>query len=142
MIYEIINPSDMVTIESDNLIPAGIACWMLSSGYGLHDENGDTVWPIVIFGGQDEWLIDHDITDLGEYIKENAIEIANILESAMYVSIGERKSIKLAMEKMSEDKSREYLRELNEIKRTSMNNIGEVCLSLADRLKKININAT
>lgn len=137
MIYEIINPSDAVTIKSDNLVNAGVACWLVSSAYGLHDETGETVLPIAIFGGQDEWFKEHGVDNSETYIMEHKEEIADVLETVMYGRIEERSAIEHAMSKMSPEKAEEYIRELNERRRTSLNNIEAACLSLARKLRKL-----
>lgn len=88
MRYEIINPSDKVFIYADKLVDAGIICNQLSSWYGLADDNGETVFPIM---ADEKWFIDRGITNMGQYIYDNRLELAKVAKSFGYA--GERTSL-------------------------------------------------
>jgi hypothetical protein len=137
MIYEIINPSDAVCIEADDIASAGIAVMMLSSGYGLHDDKGNSVVPITMFGGGEQWLKQHGIDDAGKYIKENALKLAKIFESVFYGKPSDKEMFDKALSKMTPEGAEEYKREWNDKRRTSLTNIESSCLSYAKKLREL-----
>lgn len=137
MIYEIVNPSDAVTIEADDVKVAGLATWLLSNGYGLDDEEGQNVWPIAIFGIGQGLLETQGIPDVDKFIKDNALRMAEVLDSVMYGYPSDRALVKSAMEKMTPENAATYLSEWNEKHRSSMNNIGKACRTIAKRLREL-----
>lgn len=118
MIYELINYSDPYTLESDDEAAVCLATLLLGSGkYGLRDPNGDTVMPILFFGGHDEWC-------LARYGKTvdvllNSTDKTKIIMALDSVLLGEDREISLRMS----EKQRDRLR-------TSLNNIGAYAKSL------------
>jgi hypothetical protein len=57
MKYEIVNPSDQCFMEHADPKVAIAACLILGEGrYGLKDPEGNTVLPLVAFGGAKEFL--------------------------------------------------------------------------------------
>ncbi len=109
MKYELINPSDKIFLTADNLVDAAFACWLISSSYGLRDDQGNPVVPIAMFGGMTEWFAEHGVSFSGApaYIETHKSDIATILDSCEY-----------AME------------------RTSLTDIGKRCKALAEALRK------
>ena len=137
MIYEIINPSDAVCIESNDLGLAGLAVMMLSSGYGLYDENGNVAVPITMFGGGEEWLKEHGITDITQSIKDNAEKLAIIFESCFYGKPSDKEMLDLALSKMTPQDAEIYRSKWNDKRRSSITNIEKYCLKNAKRLREI-----
>ena len=138
MIFEIINPSDMITIESDEPIIAGLAITLISRGqYCINDEQGNSPVPLFIFGGFDNWLKEQKINDFDAWISKNALKIADALESVLYGDASDRKIFEAAVSKMSKEDAVKFRTEWNENKRSSMNNIGSVCQQYAEKLRKL-----
>ena len=136
MIFEIINPSDAVTLESDDPLVAAMATLVLSRGtYGLTDENDESVLPIFLFGGSEDWLKGHGIEDLGTYIDENWEAMAAVLETAVVGKMGKRKGIVAACEASGGD-VKKALAAWNEQQRTSMTDICGSAFKLAEHLRK------
>lgn len=97
MIYELINPSDPVTLEADDLTIARAACLLLGRGaYALEDENGAEAMPLLLFDSFDRWASDNSF-DLSEILKKRESEIAACLRSFVCVSIADRRAILAAM---------------------------------------------
>lgn len=134
MIYEIINPSDAVCLSSDNSAMAGIAVMMMSQWYGLNDADGKEVLPI--FAGE-KWLTEQGITDVNNYIKVNAVKLAEIFESVFYGKPRDKEMFDKALEKMTPENAEAYKKEWNDKRRSSMTNIEECCLNNAKALRKL-----
>jgi len=82
--YEIINPSDKCFLEHPDRKIAITACLVLGHGlYGLKDEQGETVLPILRFGGAKEFLTEEfGSTDAyTHFLASNYEGIADALES-------------------------------------------------------------
>lgn len=110
MKYEIINPSDMCFIESEDELIAITACLTIGNGaYGLKNSSGETVCPILSFGGADEFLEKKfgGAASYQKYFDENLLKIAVTLETFSYPS-----------------------------ERTSLNNIGERAKMLAVKFRE------
>ena len=105
--YEIINPSDCCYIYSDDELMASVSVGILSTWYGLADCNsGKTITHP--FEVNEDWIKEHGIPDLNEYVKCNRNKMADILDSVDYKN-----------------------------ERTSMNNIGKACHSIAKQLREL-----
>jgi hypothetical protein len=136
MILEIINPSDKVTLETDDPVVAGVCTLLLARGqYGLENENGETVLPILIFGGAEDWLKQNKIDDLDKYIDTHMPEMIKVLESVLYGGFDTRELFNKAISSMTPKEALKYRKEWNEKKRSSMTNIGKVYLAYADKLR-------
>jgi hypothetical protein len=138
MILEIQNPSDEVTIETDDIVVAGVAMLLVGRGqYGLENEEGETVFPIMLFGGVDKWLEDNGIKDLHEYLQTNKDKLVKVLKSCVYGRIGSRQLFESAISKMTLTDALKYREEWNDKKRSSMNNIGKNCLYYAEKMEAL-----
>ena len=125
MIYDLSNPSDAVTFVGDDSTLAGVAALILGHGaYGLTDEQGATVLPVMLFGGVEKWLEEQRIGDLGDYLNANRTRMADFLDSVRYCDVSERKRYGDAVQ-------------FDDDRRTSMNNIGANCKKLAERLRQL-----
>lgn len=142
MIYEVVNPSDPVTIEANDSILAAVAVILLSNGdYGLYDEDDRTVIPIFRLSGPErliKWLHENNIDSnkIDEFYAKNGDELATILESVVYGQRSDRAGILALTEKMSAKDRLDALSKWNESKRSSMNDIGEQAHQLAKALRK------
>lgn len=126
-VYEIVNPSDYYTLESDDVGLACIACMLLGEGhYGLDDvaNPGVEVCPMFIFGGDPEgWLKEKHGLDIGDVLKNRRGDLAKILRS---VRIGDREQAFAAEDVVA----------WHDKKRSSMNDIGRRAWRLADALEE------
>jgi hypothetical protein len=142
VIYEIINPSDAVTIEADDTVLASIAIIVLGNGqYGLYDEDGRTVLGIFALSTPEkliEWLRDNGVEDtkMDEFYAKNGEEIATILESVVYGDISDRKAIAALTESMTRSDRLKAMAKYNDSKRSSMNDIGSAACELAKGFRK------
>lgn len=142
MIYEIVNPSDAVTIEAQDSVLASIAIIVLGNGqYGLYDEDGRTVLGIFALSSPEkliEWLRDNGVEDtkMDEFYAKNGEEIAAILESVVYGDIKDRKSITALTESMTKADRLKAIAKYNDSKRSSMNDIGSAAFELAKGFRK------
>ncbi len=136
MILEIINPSDAVCLEADDISMAGVAVMMLSSAYGLKNEQGEIVLPLMIFGGQDKWLKEHEVNDIDAYLKENRTKLADIFESVFYGHLQDKASFNSTISKMTPERAKQYKKEWNEKRRSSLTNIEQYCLDYAKALRQ------
>lgn len=142
MIYEIVNPSDPVTIEASDSVLAAVAVILLSNGdYGLYDEDERAVIPIFRLSEPErliKWLHDNgvDSNKIDEFYAKNGEELATILESVVYGKREDRAAILALTEKMSAKDRLEALAKWNESKRTSMNDIDEQARQLGKALRK------
>jgi len=134
MIYEVINPSDPVTFETDDLDVARAACLLLGEGaYGLKDENGDTALPIFLFaeGSYEKWS-EKSGFDLDKIMKKKRLQVAECLDSACVAKMCERKAILAAVGPHGKEAIRRYSDE----RRSSLNDICGYAAELADKLRK------
>lgn len=82
MKYEIINPSDLCFITSEDPILAKIACAILGKGfYGLRSETGEIAMPT--FASMEE-STGMTTTELGAYINGHVTELAQVFRSFEY----------------------------------------------------------
>jgi hypothetical protein len=112
--WELINPSDYYEVECDNFKSAAVAACLVGAGkYGLKpisDTNEEWDMPLFILGGSDEWFK----STFGESVEAAFTDCRdNKLESLIHAL----KSINI-----------------EDSKRSSINNIGARAKSIADKL--------
>ncbi len=130
MIYEVINPSDPVTLEAQDIEAAQAACLLLGEGaYALHDADGKEVMPLFLLGGLNEWAEQHKF-DLGRIRRDKLPAVIECLESAACCEIRDRQAILAAV---GDDP--EALARYNDTKRSSLNDICGRAFKLAAGLK-------
>lgn len=131
-IYEIINPSDPVTLEAEDVAVAQAAVLLLGRGQmGLTDEDGEEVLPLLLFGGYEKWAKDNKF-DLTATLDKRATEVADCLESAVCADLSDRKAVLAAVG----GHGKEALRRYNDEKRSSLNDICGVAFSLAKAIRE------
>lgn len=135
MIYEIINPSDAVTIEADDEMVACVATLLIGEGkMGLmRYPDGESVLPLFMFDGFEEWQQAHGL-DLASFLVERRGEIADCLASAVCCQASERAAVVKAIEAAGGD-IQEALRVYNDEKRSSLNDICDYAHSRAAQLR-------
>lgn len=81
--YELINPSDKIFLDADDVRVAQIAALYAGKGfYGLKDENGEQVFGLIAFGGSDDFFKSFGgVSDYEEFIKANKQKIAECLRT-------------------------------------------------------------
>ena len=139
MILEIINPSDAVTIEADDIVAAGLCTILICSGKcGLENENGESVMPIFLFGGANDWLKEKGVTDIDTYISANYSKMVDVCDSLVYGSISQRGLFKTAISHMKPEEIPAFKAAWNDIKRSSLNDFGKAFYAYATKLRKLN----
>ncbi|MEN6325810.1 MAG: hypothetical protein ABFD18_06350 [Syntrophomonas sp.] len=142
MIFEIINPSDKYTLETDDFKTACIAVLILGEGkYSIDQVDGNLNMPIFLFGGHDEWFkaqFGSTVSEVMESITgEYWLKIAECLDSVMIGGPNKRKMYYDALTLIEgEDKKKEWRDKWHDTYRGSMNNIGSRAWALAEVLRK------
>lgn len=130
-LYEIINPSDGYTIESNDEMTVCASVIILGRGqYGLTNEDGEDVLPILIFGNPDEFFKSKFECTFMEAMKKCKPNIPGCLETVLIGDFNDRRTF---FENNSrEDKEFENKRDVyHDKKRSSMNDIGANAYRLA-----------
>lgn len=83
MRFELINPSDKIFLDADDLRVAQIAALYAGEGYyGLNDENGEQVFGLIAFGGSEEFIKSFGDEDgYKKFIEANRMAIADCLKT-------------------------------------------------------------
>lgn len=137
MIFELINPSDAVTFIGDDITVAGVAIMVLGRGrYGLTDDKGEVVVPLMLFGGSEYWLAEHGVDDLDAWLTANYLRVAEFLETCAYGSRLEREAFDQAIARMTPEHAEAHREWWNDRNRSSMNNIGQAAAAYAKTLRK------
>ena len=82
MKYNLVNPSDTITVESDNEKAAIAATLLVGEGYyGLIDDNNKNICQMIAFGGGDKFMQDTfgGFAAYDDYIKSDAAAVADCL---------------------------------------------------------------
>jgi hypothetical protein len=115
MKWELVNPSDPYTVESDNFKCAAIAAILVGQGkYALdpiEGTNKEFSMPIFLFGGHDEWFKEH-------FHESVEAALDDCMETKAGSLIAALRSISIADEK-----------------RSSMNNIGAYAQEIAANME-------
>jgi len=142
VIYEIVNPSDAVTIEAEDSFLASVAVIVLGHGaYGLYDEDDRMVLPLFRFENGEKlvaWLHENGVNpdEMKQFYVKHGEELATIMESVVYGKIADRKAILAMTEKMTKADKIKALARYNDEKRSSTNDIGAAALELAKFFRK------
>lgn len=140
MLFEIINPSDTYTMESEDFMTACIAAVILGRGqYSLTQIDGDggEKMPIFMFGGIEEWFQKRFGKTPGECREEIEPEkIADVLDSVLIGVKADRSSYLKGLSLIdSPEKRKEWRDHWHEERRTSMNDIGGRAYKLAEAFR-------
>lgn len=138
MIFEIINPSDPYTMETDSKEAACVACLFLSAGFGLRSEDGSFAWPIMFCGcDPDATFTDLFGVAMLDWIGEHRALIAEALDSVLVGSIGDRATVKALLDGMqaTEEQRTKFLGAWHDQQRTSMNDIGAAAKRMAAKIR-------
>lgn len=138
MIYEIINPLERYTLESEDPAVAAVTTLILGAGnYGLkrltEEESGEWTMPIFAYGDHEEWLKQNLDIELIPFLDSHLSEIADCMGS---VVIGDRKAYDLAISILDPDACSAFKAAWQEKYRPSMNDIGSYAAAWAKWLRE------
>ena len=137
-LYEVINPSDPVTVEAPSDLVAGLAGILLGRGaYGMAGEDGELALPLMLFGvgvALAEWLAKQGEDDLGAALEANRDAVIACLRSATLCKPAERASLVAAVRAGGGDPVA-ALAAFNESRRSSMNNICGRAFGIAESME-------
>lgn len=139
--YDLINPSDPITVESECPTVAAVAALILSDGgYGLRDELGQSVLPVFVGGSQracEDWLESEGIESLTDYVVRNAERIADVLDSSMVGTASDRAAYREGLEKCDgcPNRIRDWRTNWDDRHRTSITRVCQDAWSLASTLR-------
>lgn len=141
MLYEIINPSDAYTMESDDFKVAAVANLLIGEGqYGLQPIDGDgPAMPLLFLGGAEEWIEKNVCPpkELGAFIDKNRLEIAKVLDSIIIGNERDRKLYFAGLEMAgTPEKKKAWRDKWHDEKRSSLNDIGSFAWRKAEQLRK------
>ncbi|MEN6475934.1 MAG: hypothetical protein ABFD81_18110 [Syntrophaceae bacterium] len=142
MIFDLSNPSDPYTLESDDFEVACIAACLVGGGhYGISEIGGEKGMPIFIFGGHDEWFVStfgQTFKESLESISQNRREsLAECLESFLCGTPGDRNAYKKGLELIEGDERRKLWRDFwHDQRRGSMNDIGGLAWRWAEKVRE------
>jgi hypothetical protein len=145
MLYEIINFSDSYTFEADDHEIAALAMILVSEGrYGCREvddrgQEGKFTLPPLIFSGAraiDTYFkaqFGRTLDESIELLKASRLEeLAKCYESVVLGSAKDRLLFKSALDKIDDPaKKQAFLKEWDDKKRSSLNNIGAACQQMA-----------
>ncbi len=134
-VYEIVNPSDAVTIEADDPMIAAVAVILLGSGQlGLNDADGNMVLPVMPFEAMFvEWWERSGMIPLAEYVELKRLEIVTCLRASVIGDAACREAVLISCRAMGGD-FQASLKLWNEKHRSSENDICGCAFELADAL--------
>lgn len=140
LLYEIINPSDPVTILAPSFEAATVATLLLGRGqYAAQpvDHEGEEV-PLFLFGGFEAWFekrFGRKEDELGAFIVEHRRDTIETLRSACTGKATDRKLFDAALAAITDDEKRKaFLAEWDDKKRSSINAIANRSHAMAESL--------
>ena len=142
MIYEIINPSDAYTFESEDFRVAVMAMLLVGKGMlgarpiGEGSEDAKEM-PVLLFGA-DKWCEENMLPydEMEGFMDEHQGEIADALDSVVTGNLTDRKLFMLETKDMTPEEREAFRVDWHDKHRGSMNDIGTYCWSVAKALKE------
>ena len=136
MIFEIINPSDHYTIESEEWDVACVSCLILGKGqYSLQEVDGEHYMPIFILGSLEKWVEEEFGKPVEEFMASvDKIDIVTCLNSIL---IGNRADYIQGLGDKTGAEADAFWEEWHERKRSSMNDIGAYARNYAAKLHEM-----
>lgn len=127
-LYEIINPSDAMTMYAPTPVLAGVAVALLGNG-----KLGVEGSPILF--GWDEWLKKNGIEDLSAWVKDHANEVGAALRSVALGSVNDRADYDAALAAIDRPEWRaSFIAGRNDRRRSSLSDWETWAHQLADRI--------
>jgi hypothetical protein len=138
MLYEVNNPSDPISFECEDDTVAAVAGLFLGEGfYGVEDEQGKRVLPVLAFGGEaslQAWLKEQKL-NLDEFMAIRSLDVAACLESTMVAQPGMRAAVLAAIGTEDPNERLAAIRRFNDKKRSSLNDIAARAHAMAKALR-------
>lgn len=138
-LFEIINPSDPLTMYAPDLLTAGVAVAVLGKGkLGAQNlENPEESTPILF--GWDDWFVDQGVSDLSSWIEDNRLAVADALRSVALGNADSRADYDAALQAIEDPVKRsEFIRARNDRRRSSVSDWEGFAHVYAERLEKFN----
>ena len=139
-IWEVINPSDMITVSGDDYEAVALAIMLLGEGkYGAQEIGGDRDVPAFLFGGHDEWM--HEKFGLTVEESLGAIDrslISKVLKSAVIGGETSRIGYEKVASKLDGLELEQWRNEYHDRERSSMIDICRRAWAMADNLSNSN----
>ena len=138
MVFDLINPSDRITFESESLEAAALAVMLLGDGKLGADcvDDPDIRVPLMLFGDPGDWTKAKFGKSLDQFVKDNMGGVAPVLRSFITGSPADRKLYGDALGLISDESDRaEFIRRWDDRKRSSMNAITNAAHAMADELE-------
>lgn len=141
-IWDIINPSDPYTLETDDHDVAAVVCSILGNGgYGLKEINGDRRVPLMLFAADVVWfestfrMTAAALFDAVMSTKRDAVIAA--LDSVVIGSAVDRKTYFGALEHVSDPAVRDaWCETWHNDRRSSTNDIGKLSWDMARQMRE------
>jgi hypothetical protein len=140
--WELINPSDKYTLQAYDFATAAAACLLIGEGRcGLEpetDEHGEATQPrcpLFLFGGHEAFIEEHFGGDLGAWLGEHRLAVADCLDSVLLGGFARRADYDAAIAAIDDPVKLAAFREAWQDKRSSLNDIGGWAHDYARRLR-------
>lgn len=134
-LFEIINPSDPLTMHAPDLLTAGVAVALLGNGkIGAHNVEDEEERTPILFGWKD-WFSEQGVPDVKAWIDDNKPAVADALRSVALGSAKDRAGHDAALAAITDDDNRtEYIKARNDRLRSSFSDWEGYAHELAERL--------
>lgn len=139
MLYDLINPSDPYTLESDSFEAACVTACLLGEGqYALKALDGDDNMPLFLMGGHNEWFTRQFGHNFAAALQSIGLDkIAEVCESVLVGGAGERHLFNQTVQFVDDPARRAALRrEFNQSRRSSLNDIADRAAHLAQEIRE------
>ena len=136
---KIVNPSDLCHIDGSDILAACAAVVLLGRGrYALRDGDDNSVVPMFMFGGLDEWWAEHSQDrSFNEYMAEEPASVAKALRSVAYGSAKECEEQMSALNSITcPNERQQFIDENADKRRTSLNEIVRRAREIAERIMR------
>lgn len=140
-LYKIINPSDGVLLASDDDTLVAVTVLRVSEGtYGVKRLDTGADLSMYTFGGNAEMFRSHlkelGIDHLGDYIDANMERMADLLETVTYgITAADYQELENHLNQFPANQQLAERAKWNDKRRSSMNDIGWMCLENARRIR-------
>jgi len=137
-LWEIINPSDPVTIRAESLETVAVAAMALGHGmYAVEEIDGEgRKVPFFMMGGHEEWCQEQFGKSTEQVVADvDRQALADVLDSAVCGSVSNRLGYDKVASKLSGQELLDWREEYHDREVSSLNNICKAAWALADHLR-------
>ena len=131
MLFELINPSDKITLEAENWAVASACAWMLSSMFWVEDEDWKNRGSARFC---DKEYVESVLWDPKEFAKNNKEAMKKCFSSFMYGSFSDYRNFQKALSLIDSEEKKEEYKKFNEDTRSSLNAIVKAARELAEKI--------